>query len=316
MFRVQKVEKISDLNTLARLYHSNLARGSATHALEYVGSRGITSEQINKHLIGYSDLFTSHKKTKMSREIINLVARGGKDFFYNKITFPIQYNGRVVNFTSRTLSGGVKYLHMPGKITHAFNQDILSTSNWAVICEGPIDCLTLERWGIPAVGLLGIHSTPSSLVTGLHDKKVFICFDSEPNKAGSNAADKLARKLLRFDIRASIVHLPEGNKKIDVNDFSQDHTGEDFYKLLGVARVYKGRPSQERKYEKEDGDIIEVARKYMEVFQSGSKFKAACPFHKETKPSLVFYPDGTGFCFGCGEVVTISKIEKHFKSRT
>ena len=32
----------------------------------------------------------------------------------------------------------------------------------------------------------------------------------------------------------------------------------------------------------------------------GDRFTAPCPFHRESKPSFVVYPDGGFHCFGCG----------------
>lgn len=32
----------------------------------------------------------------------------------------------------------------------------------------------------------------------------------------------------------------------------------------------------------------------------GDRFTAPCPFHRESKPSFIVYPDGGFHCFGCG----------------
>jgi hypothetical protein len=34
--------------------------------------------------------------------------------------------------------------------------------------------------------------------------------------------------------------------------------------------------------------------------RTGARWMARCPFHDDRSPSLVFYPDGGWYCFGCG----------------
>jgi hypothetical protein len=61
---------------------------------------------------------------------------------------------------------------------------------------------------------------------------------------------------------------------------------------------------------RKDGGItegqIEDARNYpiedlidTRVWVFANRKKAACPFHQETKPSFIIYPDNSWHCFGC-----------------
>jgi hypothetical protein len=45
----------------------------------------------------------------------------------------------------------------------------------------------------------------------------------------------------------------------------------------------------------------------------GSRWKADCPFHSETKSSFVVYPDGSYHCFGCGAHGTAKDIQHLFE---
>ena len=49
--------------------------------------------------------------------------------------------------------------------------------------------------------------------------------------------------------------------------------------------------------------LVETASRYIEVIKIGGKYKALCPFHDDTKPSLNFYQGSDGFdryrCFAC-----------------
>lgn len=65
---------------------------------------------------------------------------------------------------------------------------------------------------------------------------------------------------------------------------------------------------------RENNDIIDVARSYVELKHTGNTFVCRCPFHSEGTPSCHFYPATNSFyCFGCGvggDVVTfIRQIE-------
>lgn len=44
----------------------------------------------------------------------------------------------------------------------------------------------------------------------------------------------------------------------------------------------------------------------------GSRWRARCPFHKETEPSFVVYSDGSYHCFGCRAHGTAKDIQKKF----
>lgn len=48
-------------------------------------------------------------------------------------------------------------------------------------------------------------------------------------------------------------------------------------------------------------DLVEVASDYVQLKQSGSRFKGLCPFHSESTPSFSVDPDqDLYYCFGCG----------------
>lgn len=60
--------------------------------------------------------------------------------------------------------------------------------------------------------------------------------------------------------------------------------------------------------------IESVAGSYVQLTRAGSKLKCKCPFHPDSTPSCVFYPENNSFyCFGChvgGSVITfVQNIE-------
>lgn len=51
---------------------------------------------------------------------------------------------------------------------------------------------------------------------------------------------------------------------------------------------------------KERINLVDLARRYVNLRQLGNRFVAPCPFHQETKPSFSISPDkGLFYCFGC-----------------
>ncbi len=53
---------------------------------------------------------------------------------------------------------------------------------------------------------------------------------------------------------------------------------------------------------KERADIVNIINQYVSLKQSGSNYKACCPFHKEKTPSFTVNPQRQSFkCFGCGK---------------
>ncbi len=51
----------------------------------------------------------------------------------------------------------------------------------------------------------------------------------------------------------------------------------------------------------------------IELQPIGTRWRAPCPFHKETDPSFVVYPDAGYHCFGCGAHGTAKDLQDHFE---
>ena len=51
---------------------------------------------------------------------------------------------------------------------------------------------------------------------------------------------------------------------------------------------------------KERLNIVDIARRYVDLKRNGPRWVAPCPFHQETKPSFsVNEEQGLFYCFGC-----------------
>ena len=59
-------------------------------------------------------------------------------------------------------------------------------------------------------------------------------------------------------------------------------------------------------------DIVGVIGEHIELRKAGRNFKAVCPFHADSNPSLTVYPEQQSWhCFGCdkgGDVFTFTQL--------
>ncbi|HEC79659.1 MAG TPA: DNA primase, partial [Firmicutes bacterium] len=52
---------------------------------------------------------------------------------------------------------------------------------------------------------------------------------------------------------------------------------------------------------REKSNIVDVMAEYIRLQKVGKRYRAICPFHQDTKPSLYIDPEKEMFhCFGCG----------------
>jgi DNA primase catalytic core len=226
------------LTATAHYYHKRLP----PETVEYLTQeRGFTKETIERFLIGWADGGLKEYLTGERDFPLDLCLEAGvlrrtdgnavRDHFYKRIIFPNLKRGRVVHMTGRSTSDkGPKYLHLPGKIEHLFNEDDLRSEE-AVLTEGVPDCLSAIQAGHKAVAMLGTSHFNESL-RGRFDKcgRVYVCMDGD--QAGHQAAVKVSRILAD---KAIIVNLPEGQ---DVNEYLNSQEDDEFRRLLDEGRRF------------------------------------------------------------------------------
>ena len=193
-----------------------------------------------------------------------------------------------------------------------------------VICEGESDRLVLESHGISAVtGTCGANVFLPKWADALYSiSNLFICFDRD--EAGRKGAEHVAGIVSH----AKIVELPEEvGPGGDITDFfvRLGKSMADFRKLLDQSKPLRegeGRnPEAQTKstkpvnksgiiyssdpriqFIKQNVSLEEIAKAYVpSLKRSGDNLVGRCPFHADTNPSLVIYPDQQRFhCYGCG----------------
>jgi len=208
-------QRLEEINKKAAIYFfKQLKDKKNTLALEYIHSRGITDESIQKFGIGYAAggfglLEYIQSKEKYSKtELLQsglFVEREGKlrGKFFKRIMFPIRSSsGKVIAFTGRVLPGndyGPKYMNSPETPIYHKSDNLYGQyesrqearkEDFIILCEGTTDVISAHQIGIEnIVAPLGTALTKEQLekVSKL-TKNVLFLFDSDT--AGQKAVEK------------------------------------------------------------------------------------------------------------------------------
>ena len=224
----------SILDAVNNYYQNNLFSNS--NALQYLNSRGITKESIDKFQIGYAsssnDTITYLKNNffdlNMAKElgIIDSGSNGLYARFIERITFPIfLQSGKLVGFGGRTISGhNAKYVNSPA--TKLFNKSALLfgynlaresiyQSKEIIITEGYLDVIMLHQAGFTnSVATLGTALTSQHVpLLKKSDAKVILGYDGD--KAGMEAAYKASILLAQNDFVGGVVIFQNGQDPAD-----------------------------------------------------------------------------------------------------
>ena len=238
MAKVERQRQIVDVLAATCSFYQ-LTLDHSSEAKGYLERRGFVQETVLRFRLGYAagGLAKHLKEHGFSEELAlgSGVLRRNEDtgqvydHFYKRVIFPTVSRGRVVHLSGRNIEAGEpKYLHLPGRISHLFNEDALPGQGEVVLCEGPTDTVAGSQAGFPCVGVFGTQGFKPDYVSRFRGcKKVFVCFD--PDDAGRDGAAKVANLL---GDRARIIGLPEGQ---DLADYLKTHTVTDFQVLKDGA---------------------------------------------------------------------------------
>lgn len=214
----------SILDAINNYYQDNLLNNQ--NAIQYLYSRGITKESINKFQIGYAPssndtinyLKSNFFDLNMAKElgIIDSGSNGLYARFIERITFPIfLQSGKLVGFGGRTISGhNAKYVNSPSSklfnksaLLFGYNlaRESIYQSKEIIITEGYLDVVMLHQAGfINSVATLGTALTSQHIpLLKKSDAKVILGYDGD--KAGMEAAYKASILLAQNDFVGGVV---------------------------------------------------------------------------------------------------------------
>ncbi|WMW22763.1 phage/plasmid primase, P4 family [Methanolobus mangrovi] len=244
---------------VAGYYHSKLTE----ECRAYIHRKwGINDKMIDELLIGWApenchlqnelhDLFPDDIM-RMSG-LFNLNEKGQmRDIFRGRIIFPYWKGGKVVYFIGRDPhpnEGVPKYFK---QLVHSetrqyiskvvdnsvfYGEDSIRKADSVIITEGVTDCIKVLQEGLACISPVTVRIKDEqkeyaySLVKNMSE--VIICNDNEDNETGKKGAIATAEYLESRGVPVRVVELPkpDGVDKIDLAEFLQDNSKEDFLQL-------------------------------------------------------------------------------------
>jgi DNA primase len=228
-------EHFTLLTAATEVYHAAIF--AQTRVLEYLAKRRIDLDMIRRHRIGYAtgnDLAKYFRFRGWDPEIANdlgLINESRGEYFRQRIVIPEIRSGRAIYLVGRATQKyqRAKYLGLPGAPKPLYGLETIQHAKDVFVCEGPMDWLTLVKWGYASIALLGSHLKQEQISEIADAERIFIVTDSD--EPGRKCAHQLAAI---FGKRARI--LPPLLNVKDVNELAMRQNGQAVFARL-VERV-------------------------------------------------------------------------------
>ncbi len=240
----QKTESLYILNAFVAEYYADQLHESNTGksiALAYFKQRGFLEKTIQKFQLGYAPangtaLMQALKNKGYKEDFakdLGLINSFGKDFFKDRVIFPIHhYSGKVAAFAGRTMKSDKsipKYINSPEseiyekrKTLYGLHQSrtAIRRENQCILVEGYTDVMALHQAGIEHVVAssgTALTADQARLIRRFADE-VLVLYDGDA--AGISAAIRGLRILLSEGLSVKLATLPEG---ADPDSYVQEH---------------------------------------------------------------------------------------------
>ncbi len=235
-----KLYKLMDF--AKELYHKQLFSERGTQARNYIKSRSLTKETVEKFSLGLSffdGLAAAALKAGFTFDELKktgLINSSRGDLFKNRLMFPIlNHRGETVALGGRVLGEGMpKYLNSPdtplfskSRVLYALNfaAPSIRKEGRAVLLEGYMDVIAAHQAGVEnCVAPLGtsFNENHAKLLKRYTDT-VTVLFD--PDEAGQKASKRTALILLEQGFYVTVAVLPEG---LDPDEYIIKYGAEKF----------------------------------------------------------------------------------------
>lgn len=250
------------LDIAARFYHFSLLHTPEGHqALNYLYQRGIDLDFIRHFMIGLAPkergIFRKFMHSKfVSDEVMREAGllserepKNYRDFFYDRITFPIHAPGNyVIGFSARKYKEdtfGGKYVNTPetplfkkSRVLFGMNhcRRRIAKERKAIVVEGQVDALRMIQCGfnITVAGqgtAFGDGHVRELLNLGV--QQVYLALDSD--NAGLEAASKIGNFFQKEGVDVFVAKLPAGG---DPDSYLSQHGPEAMMKLVAESEDY------------------------------------------------------------------------------
>lgn len=251
----RRINARKTLDFAKAFYHKNLMSAGGEFARNYVKSRNLTKETVQKFELG----FAKNDATALCRAaqaagyapqnlkevgLCVLTSYGARDYFRGRLTFPIiNQRGEAVGFGGRILGDGEpKYLNSPETLLFSkshvlyglnFAGPAIRKKGRAVLLEGYMDVIACHQAGFDnTVAPLGTSLTPDhAQLLKRYTDNVIVLFD--PDAAGIKAALRGALILIEQGLFVKVASLPGG---LDPDEYIAQYGAEKFEEVLDHAR--------------------------------------------------------------------------------
>ena len=251
----QRINARKTLDWAKGFYHKNLMSAGGEFARNYVKSRGLTKETVQKFELGFAKndavglckAAQANGYTAQQLKDVGLcvqTAYGARDYFRGRLIFPIiNQRGETVGFGGRILADGEpKYLNSPETLLFSkshvlfglnFAGPAIRKAGRAVLLEGYMDVIACHQAGFEnTVAPLGTSLTAehAKLLKRYTDNAV-VLFD--PDAAGIKAALRGALVLIEQGLFVKVASLSDG---LDPDEYIAKYGKEKFEEVLDRAQ--------------------------------------------------------------------------------
>jgi DNA primase catalytic core len=215
-------------------YHGTLKQ--SPEALEYLKRRGLDHPAlIEQFKLGYANRTLGYRLPDKNRKVglalrsqlqrLGILRDSGHEHFNGSLVVPVMDDsGAITEVYGRKLrddlrKGTAKHLYLPGPHRGVWNLEAVKASREVILCEALIDAMTFWVHGYRNVtaawGTSGFTDDHLAAFQAHGVERVLIAYDRD--KAGDQAAEKLAKQLSREGIATFRIQFPKG---LDANEYA------------------------------------------------------------------------------------------------
>lgn len=217
---------------LVEYYHSHVET-----VRPYLHSRGVLDSEIQKYKLGYCPHGSNLLYRDSSASASGVVKSDGTAFLAGRVVFPYWVNNQVTDLRGRALDNTQPRYLSPfgGAFFRGADYPFLWKESNAIVTEGELKALAIERAGFSAIGVPGILSIrPKSRFT-------VVCFDSDRRAKSMADVQRAIIRLGNAYAGLSIATLPLGrdDDKMGADDYIDKYGVESFRRIINAALPFE-----------------------------------------------------------------------------
>jgi DNA primase len=219
----QEADAVAMLEQAATFYQQQL--DNYPEVLDYLARRGVHEPSLIRELrIGYAAGGTLRRYLTAQGYGFDLLRRAGlinalgTDALYQRVVFPLPHHEHIANLYGRSIGAAYAHRFLPGSKGGLYAWGKVRHGEEIILVEGLFDYAVLRQAGFSNVTCsLGTHLNADQFRQLCEARQaVYLCFDTDANRSGQQAAQQLAQRLQAHHVCARRVLLPAGH---DPNSF-------------------------------------------------------------------------------------------------